>query len=38
MVARQINMLQLQKMQAVELENYDEAKRLKTIIDGFTGI
>ena len=37
-VGEQIKLLQTQKMQAVELENYDEAKRLKTIIDALTEI
>ena len=37
-VAEQISLLQSQKMQAVEQENYDEAKRLKTIVDALLTI
>jgi len=37
-VAEQIQLLTSQKMQAVEQENYDEAKRLKTIVDALSGI
>ena len=37
-VLEQIGLLQTQKMQAVTMENYDEAKRLKTIIDGLAAI
>ena len=37
-MGEQIKLLQTQKMQAVEQENYDEAKRLKTIIDALAEI
>ena len=37
-VAEQIKLLQAQKMQAVEQENYDEAKRLKQIVDALSAV
>jgi len=37
-IAEQIRLLISQKMQAVEQENYDEAKRIKTIVDALSGI